>query len=115
MSSNNPNTFKQNAPNQNVNNPFALFGYDVSSPPPYRPQLDVVPSYYSQFQMPHNSIFNLNLKPNHLKPNFHPNRHSHLQPNYFLIPNTKNSNDNHNNKRKGRLIQEDGRKKKKLS
>ncbi|CAH1450402.1 unnamed protein product [Lactuca virosa] len=55
------------------------------------------------FKCPNNSISNLNLKPN-----FHPNLPSHLQ------PNTKNSNNNLNNKRKGRLIREDGHKKKKL-
>ncbi|CAH1441578.1 unnamed protein product [Lactuca virosa] len=43
---------KQNAPNQNVNNAYVLFGYDPSSPPPYRSQIDGVPRYYSQFQIP---------------------------------------------------------------
>ncbi|CAH1417774.1 unnamed protein product [Lactuca virosa] len=52
MSSNNPNSSEQNASNQNVNNSFTLFGYDPSSPPLYRPQIEGVPSYYSQFQMP---------------------------------------------------------------
>ncbi|CAH1452064.1 unnamed protein product [Lactuca virosa] len=51
MSSHNPNSSKQNAPNQNVYNQFTLFGYDPLSPPPYRPQMNGVPRYYSQFQM----------------------------------------------------------------
>ncbi|CAH1415954.1 unnamed protein product [Lactuca virosa] len=57
MSSNNPNFSKQNAPNQNDNNSFVLFGYDPLSPPPYRPQMDGIHSNYLQFQMPQQFYF----------------------------------------------------------
>ncbi|CAI9268554.1 unnamed protein product [Lactuca saligna] len=50
--SHNSNSSKQNAPNQNVNNAYTLFGYHPSSSPPYWPQMDGFHSYYSQFQIP---------------------------------------------------------------